>query len=53
MATHNSLDEAVYSALMELIERDSFLYSWLLKSKFVYKLLDDMLPSNILKTIKS
>ena len=31
---------------MELIERDSFLYSWLLKSKFVYKLLDDMLPSN-------
>ena len=49
----NYFYNSFYSALMELIERDSFLYSWLLKSKFVYKLLDDMLPSNILKTIKS
>lgn len=47
MATHTTLHNAIYWALLELIERDAFIYSRLTKSNKIYKLPEEYYPKDL------
>ncbi len=47
MATHITLEKSIIGWLLELIERDAFIYSWLTKSKKIRRIEDKKLQSII------
>ena len=53
MATHIRMKEAKLGAMLELIERDSFLYSWLIKSSQIKKIDQNALESLKIEISKS